>query len=239
VLALVARAGSKISASRFTGWEVNKLRVGVIAVFALLGGCKASLPPPETTPDGLVRVPSRAEGGVYRNPDADFTRYKRLMIEPLTVELRKGWRDQHPNVSDSEVRRIQLETTKAFREVFTEILVDEGPFELADVREADVFVVVPRMLDLKIPAPESEFDAGYRSYSPHPVSLQLNGELRDGVSGTLLLRVIMIETEDGEKMIGNSGANRIANAQEIRSSLERWSRLVREAIDVAKVSKPH
>jgi hypothetical protein len=209
-----------------------------MAVFALLAACKGNLPPPETTPDGLTRVPSRSEGGVYRDLDADFTRYKRLMIEPLTVEFRDGWRQQHRNVSDSELRRIQLETANAFRETFTRILVDEGSFELAEVREADVFVVVPRMLNLKIPAPENEVDAGYSSYSPNPVSLQMNGELRDGVSGALLLRVIMIDSENREKMIGNSGSNRIANAREIRDSLERWSRLVREAIDVAKASKP-
>src|SRR5687767_11237472 len=116
---------------------MNKMRVGVLVVFALLSGCKGNLPPAETTADGLVRVPSRTEGGVYRKPDADFTRYQRLMIEPLTVEFRDGWRKQHPNISDSEVRRIQAETSKAFNEVFTRILVEEGPFELADVREAD------------------------------------------------------------------------------------------------------
>ena len=217
---------------------MNKLPVGVLAVFTLLAACKGNLPPPETTPDGLTRVPSRSEGGVYRDLNADFTRYKRLMIEPLTVEFRDGWRQQHRNVSDSEVRRIQLETAQAFREVFTEILIDEGPFELAEVREADVFVVVPRMLDLKIPAPENEMDTGYNSYSPHPISLQINGELRDGVNGTLLLRVIVIDSEDRDKMIGRSGTNRLANAREIRDGLERWSRLVREAIDVAKTSKP-
>jgi hypothetical protein len=217
---------------------VNKLRIGALAVFTLLAACKSQLPPHEVTPDGLTRVPSRPDGGVYRNLDADFTRYKRLMIEPLTVEFRDGWRQQHPNVSDSEVRRIQLETTNAFREEFTRILVDEGPFELAEVREADVFVVVPRMTNLKIPAPENEQDTGYTSSSPRPVSLQINGELRDGVSGALLLRVIIIEGEDREKYVGRSGNNRIANAREIRDRLERWSLMVREAIDVAKASKP-
>lgn len=217
---------------------MSKLRVGILAVFTLLAACKGNLPPQETTPDGLTRVPSRSEGGVYRDLNADFTRYKRLMIEPLTVEFRDGWRQQHPNVSDAEVRRIQLETTKNFREVFTRILVDEGPFELADVREADVFVVVPRMVDLKIPAPENEMDTGYSSYSPQPVSLQMTGELRDGVNGALLLRVIMIDSENREKMIGHGGNNRIANEREIRDSLERWSRLVREALDVAKTAKP-
>src|SRR5215203_913257 len=132
---------------------MKKMRVGVLAVFALLAACKAGLPPAETTADNLVRVPSRPEGGVYRNPDADFTRFKRLMIEPLTVEFGKGWRKQHPDLSDAEVRRIEAEIRNNFREVFTEMFVGEGPFELAEVREADVLFVVPRMLDLKIPAP--------------------------------------------------------------------------------------
>src|SRR3954468_21000126 len=114
--------------------KMKRARVGVLAVFALLAACKGSLPPPETSADGLVRVPSRAEGGVYRDPDADFTHYKRLMIEPLTSAFVNEWRTQHPNVSDSEVRRIQSETSQIFLQVFTGILVDEGPFELADVR---------------------------------------------------------------------------------------------------------
>jgi hypothetical protein len=217
---------------------MKKMRAGLLAVFALLAACKAGLPPAETTADGLVRVPSRPEGGVYRNLDADFTHYKRLMIEPLTVEFVKDWRKQHPKVSDAEVRRIQVETAKNFVEMFTGILVEEGPFELAQVREADVLVVVPRMLDLNIPAPETESDTGFQSSSPRRVSMQMTGELRDGVSGDIVMRVNMIEPDDRYKIDQSSASSRLTNAHEIRGSLERWSRLVREAIDVAKVSKP-
>lgn len=35
------------------------------------------------------------------------------------------------------------------------------------------------MLDLKIPAPETESDTGYRSYSSLAVSMEMTGELRD------------------------------------------------------------
>ena len=63
------------------------------------------------------------------------------------------------------------------------------------MREADVLVVVPRMLDLDIPAPETDLDAGYHSFSPRPVSMKMTGELRDGVNGDILLRVITIESE--------------------------------------------
>jgi hypothetical protein len=215
-----------------------KLSSGVLVMFAFLAACTASPPPEEITTDGLVRVPSRPEAGVYRNLGVDFTRYKRLMIEPLTVEFLKGWRKRHPDVSDSEVRRIQAETAKNFVEEFTKVLIDEGPFELAEVREADVLVVVPRMLNLNIPAPETESDAGYRSYSPRQVSMEMSGELRDGVNGDVLLRVIVIDPEDREKIHQIPGPNRLANAYEIRGSLQRWSRMLREAIDVAKASKP-
>lgn len=217
---------------------MKKMRIGILPVFALLAACAGSLPPPETTADGLVRVPSSAEGRVYRNLPADFTRYKRVMIEPLTVEFADGWRRQHPDVSDSEVRRIQVETRNSFHEVFTRIFVDEGPFELAEVREADVLVVVPRLLDLRIPAPETESDTGFQSYSPRAISLELTGELRDGVDGGVLLRAIVIEPENRMKIHQVPGPNRLANAREIRDGLEKWSRLVREAVDVAKTSKP-
>ena len=217
---------------------MNKLRVGGLVIIVLLAACSSGPPPREVTPDGLVRVPSRAKAGVYRNLSVDFTRYKRLMIEPLTVEFREAWRKQHPDVPETELRRIQVETAQMFHEVFTGILVDEGPFELAEVREDDVFVVVPRMLELDIPAPETDLDAGNQVYSPRPVALQMNGELRDGVSGDILLRVIMFEGEPYYMFGGIRRANRITNAHEIRVALEKWSRLVREAIDVAKVSKP-
>ena len=35
-----------------------------------------------------------------------------------------------------------------------------------------------------------------------------------------------------------SPSNRVTNAHEIRASMEKWSRLVSEAIDVAKATKP-
>ncbi|HEX6636011.1 MAG TPA: hypothetical protein VF033_00020 [Steroidobacteraceae bacterium] len=217
---------------------MKNLRIGMLALWASLAACTPFRPPAETTADGLERVPSRPEGGVYRKIDVDFNRYKRLMIEPLTVEYREGWRKQHPDVSDVELRRIEIETVKNFRDVFTEVLVDEGPFELAEVREADVLVVVPRMRDLKIPAPETSSDTGYQSFSLRAISMEMTGELRDGISGDVLLRVNMIEPEGRENLHKGDGPNRISNAREIRLSMEKWSRLVREAFDVAKASKP-
>jgi hypothetical protein len=205
---------------------------------ALLWGCKANPPPEERTDDGLVRVPSRAVAGVYRNPDADFTAYKRVMIEPLSIEYMRDWRRQHKDVEEAELKRIEAEARKSFREEFIESLVDEGPYELAETREPGVLHVTPRVVDLDIPAPEVAVQPGTRSYAPHPVRMQIVGELRDAATDTLLLRVILFEGQQRYPFDELRLANRATNAHEMRTGFSRWSQAVREALDVAKVQPP-
>ena len=60
----------------------------------------------------------------------------------------------------------------------------------------------------------------------------------DGITGDVQLRVNMIEPEFRTNVTKIPGPNRVANAYEIRASMQKWSQLVREAIDVAKASKP-
>jgi hypothetical protein len=211
---------------------------GAAACGLMLGACASGPPPEERTDDGLVRVPSRASGGVYRSPDAEFTRYRRLMIEPLTVEFAGEWRKAHPEVTDTEIRRIQAQALALFREEFVEVLVGEGPYELAETRDPDVLHVIPRSVDVNIPAPESDAPSGTRSYSPHPVRMQMNGELRDAATGALLLRVIMFEGQERYGFNELRLANRVTNAHEMRVGFRKWAHLVREALDVAKVQRP-
>jgi hypothetical protein len=218
---------------------MKKLRVGVLMVSAMLAACSATPEIEDRPHDTLVRVASRPEGGVYRDVGVDFTGYKRLMIEPLTVSFANHWRRQHPNLSDSELHRIVVEAAQLFHEEFIRALVDEGPYELAQAREADVLVVEPRLLDLDIPAPEGANEPGHRTLVPRPVAMQMTGELRDGVSGALLMRVIMFDGQDKYVDHGQTHwAYRITNAHEIRVSLGKWSQLFREALDVAKATKP-
>lgn len=210
--------------------------VGLSLVMLLAAGCASDPPPAERTDDGLVRVPARASGGVYRNLEATFTQYRRIMIEPLTVEFRADWRRSHPEADDAEVRRIETEARKLFREELIDVMVDEGPYELAETPGPDVLIVVPRLLDLDIPAPESSTEPGVRSYAPHPVRMQLSGELRDSVKGVLLLRAIVFEGEQRYGFNEMRLANRVTNAHEMRIGFAKWARLLREALDVAKVA---
>lgn len=216
--------------------------IGVLAAVscALFAGCRSLPGPEEITDDGLVRVASRASGGVYRKPDATFIQYKRLILEPPTVSFVRRWRENHPEVSDADAKRIQEVASALFREEFARALIGNGAWEFADSPDPDVLVVVPRIVDLDIPAPEAGNEAGgIKTFTPGPVKLEVIGELRDAATGTLVGRVAMFDGNDyygvGEVRV----ANRVTNVHEMRLSFGKWSRLLRESLDVAKATRPH
>jgi hypothetical protein len=217
--------------------RVSGVAILVCSLAAALAGCAASRVPEEITADGLVRVPSRSAGGVYRAPGAPFVQYKRFIVEPLTVDFIKNWRKHHPDVSDREVRRMRDEAARMFAEEFSEVLIEEGGYTMADAPGEDVLLVAPAVTELDVPAPEND-TVETRSLSPRRPSMTLTGELRDAATGKLVGRVIVIEP--GERYAGDAlrPANRITNAHELSIVYSRWARMLREALDVARTERP-
>ncbi len=209
----------------------------VCALAGALAGCAADRKPEETTADGLVRVPSRAAGGVYRAPGAPFFQYKRFIIEPLTVDFIKDWQKTHKEVSTREVQRMRDESRRNFLEEFADVLIKEGGYTLADAPAADVLLLAPALTELDVPAPEND-TVETRSLSPRRPSMTLTGELRDSLTGKLVGRVIVIEP--GERYGANElrPANRVTNAHELRLVFGRWARMLREALSVASTQRP-
>jgi len=203
----------------------------------LLAGCGHTRGPDERTDDGLVRVPSRAAGGVYRAPGVDFTPYKRIILEPPTIEFVKGWRKKNEAVTDKEIARIQADVVKLFRDEFTNIVVEEGPYEFADAPGDDVLLVVPRIVDFDIPAPEAGNTAGLKQYTPGPVKMQVVGEMRDTGTNALVARVIVFEGQERYGMNDLRLASRASNSHEMRLGFAKWSRMALEALNVAKAGQ--
>lgn len=203
-----------------------------------LAGCGYTRGPEERTDDGLLRVPSRAAGGVYRLPGAEFNQYRKIILEPPTIEFTDNWRDSHPEVTDAEVLRIRSEAVKLFRDEFEREMVKRGTYTFADAPAADVLLITPRILDLDIPAPEANLSAATRSYTPGPVKMQVAGDLRDGDSSALVARVIIFEGQTRYGFNELRLANRGTNAHEMRVAFGKWARMVNEALYVAKASKP-
>jgi hypothetical protein len=217
--------------------SVMRAFVFALSVSLLFGACSSLPGPEETTPDGLVRVPSRKAGGVYRAPDASFSQYQRLIFEPPSISFVAGWRDTHSEITDSEITRIRTEAARIFREEFARVLIERGPYTFAEDPAPDVLIVSPAIEDLDIAAPGAGATSDKQSFVNRPVKMKITGELRDAASGRLVGRVIMFESEDRYAFGDFRLANRTQTAHEERLAFAKWSRLFQEAMNVAKTKR--
>jgi hypothetical protein len=212
--------------------------LALILGLALAAGCAADRPPEEITDDGLVRVPSRSAGGVYRAPQASFLQYRRVILEPPSISFVKEWRDKHPKVTPMEIDRMRAETIHLLRDEFTREFVKRGPYTFADDPADDVLLVIPTIEELDIVAPDAADAAGTRTFTSGPVSMKVSGDLRDAMTGKVVGRVIMYRPAERYPFNELREANRVSNAHEQRLVFAEWSRLVREALNVAKAERP-
>lgn len=217
-------------------WKISKLIwfSGVAAVLA--SGCTPLKTPEEITDDGLVRVPSPSAAGVYRDPDATFTQYQRLILEPPSISFTKEWAEKHPDVGSRELARLRAESIEVFRDEFSREFVKRGPYRFADEPAADVLLVVPSIEELDIKAPESAMDPSNTTYlNTRPVTMKVTGDLRDALTGKVIGRVIYFHAEE---QTGLKRVDRSANVREQGHAYEKWARLAHEALGVAKTVKP-
>lgn len=68
--------------------------------------------------------------------------------------------------------------------------------------------------------------------------MRISGDLRDAPSSEVAGRVITYQPSDHFSMYGWRTANRATNAHEQRMAFMKWSRRVREALNVAKTERP-
>jgi hypothetical protein len=215
----------------------RRVLLGAIGGAIALTACRSLPGPQEITADGLVRVPSRRAGGVFRLPGAPFAQYRRLILEPVTVSFIEGWEKSHPETSEKERRRIREEAAKLFKQEFERELIKGGKYTFAQDPGTDVLIVAPTITDLDIPAPYSD-NMDMRTMAPRSIALRVTGELRDAASGKLVGRVDMFAGGEDYGMHEFREGNRTTNAFEVRNHVREWARLLREALNVAKTERP-
>lgn len=210
--------------------------IGTLCLSVLLVACAASRRPEEVTPDGLTRMPSRTNAGVFREAGWPFIQYKRFVLEPLTVAFYDGWEREHKDVSEREIKRIREEAATIFREQFERELVEEAGYKFAIEPEADVLIVAPTITELDIVAPETE-NMRVQALSPRSISMRITGDLRDAASGRLIGRVDMYSPPKEYGLRELRPVNRSTNAHEMSQAIRQWTLVFREALNVAKNEK--
>ena len=173
----------------------------------------------DMTEDGLVRVPSSRNAGVYRLPDATFAQYRRVMLMPASVDIRKdpdkySFSRLDTGLKSSERQAIVNDISLAFHEELVAELVERGGFALAEAPAPDVLLIVPMVVEIDLSI------AG---------SMTLIVDLRDAASGVTVGRVVDYEKGSKPQVMSNDAVLRIAFANA--------ARYTRSAINIAKTER--
>ena len=226
--------------SNTAAWRriARPLSLGVLlmgaAVAALLPAMAADEPPKEW--DGLVRVSSKKLDHVYKLPEADFSGYKRVRLDPIEVEFDKNWKpnkaERSPSrrLTNEDIEKIKKALAEEFRKVFTEELTKNGYTVVAE-SDDDVLRVTAAIANLYITAPEKMSSGISCTYTTSAGHMTLVAELRDSVTGKLMARAVdTVQGRDtGNFMITNS----VTNMSSARTALGQWARVLREGLDDA------
>jgi hypothetical protein len=222
-------AAARASAKHFS---LALLATGIVA--ALLPAMAADEPPKEW--DGLVRVNSKQIDHLYKLPEANFSGYKRVRLDPIEVEFDKNWKpnesERSPSrrLTNSDLEKIKKTLAEEFRKVFTEELAKNG-YPVVDQDDDDVLRVSAAIANLYITAPEKMSAGRSRTYTTNAGHMTLVAELRDSVTGKLMARAVdSVQARDtGTFMITTS----VSNLASARTALSKWARVLREGMDAA------
>jgi hypothetical protein len=208
------------------------LVAGALAV--ILPVLAADEPPKEW--DGLVRVSSKQIDHLYKLPEADFSGYKRVRLDPIEVEFDKNWnpnsseRSTSRRLNNSDLEKIKKTLAEEFRKVFTEELTKNG-YPVVDQDGDDVLRVSAAIANLYITAPDKPAAGRSRTYTTNAGHMTLVAELRDSVTGKLMARAVdSVQARDTGTFMVTTSVTNMAGA---RTALSKWARVLREGLDAA------
>jgi hypothetical protein len=213
-----------------------------LALALLVSGAVVLLPmlvtadePPQEW-DGLVRVKSKNLDHVYKLPEADFSGYKRVRLDPIEVEFDKNWkpndstRSPSQRLTNSDIEKIKQALAEEFRKVFTEELTKNG-YAVVGENDDDVLRVSAAIANLYINAPEKMSAGRTRTYTTSSGHMTLVAELRDSVTGKLMARAV--DSVQGRDTGNFQITNSVTNMSSARTALSKWARVLREGLDDA------
>jgi len=179
------------------GGTMNRKPLLAFLILVLAAGCATDSPAPQVGPDGLVGVPSGRLDQVYVRPDNQLSGYRKVMLDPVGVQLRSDWVQQrhglnyqiHPTYPRyKEADEVTRETAAAVADSLAKAFRASG-FELVETPGAGVMRVSARVTDLFVNAPDIVSPGYARNVTRDAGEATLSLEARDAVDGKALARV--------------------------------------------------
>ena len=194
--------------------------------------------PAEVSIEGLNLIDKDRRGEIYAAEGVEWSEYTQIKLDPATVSFTKNWkRNQNRydpfKVRDQDVEQIKTKLSELFNEVFSEELSVKGGYTLTESIGADVMILVPRIVDLDIAAPDTRNNPGMTtSYVDSAGRMTLILEIYDSQSGDLVAKAS--NRQDAPRYGYARWANSVSNTAEARRMLQRWATMLIERLDEAK-----
>ena len=165
--------------------------LSIVAVLGISLAAAAGAAAPQRS-DGLVPMDSRSLDEVYLRPDTNFQGYHKVMIDPGTVEMRKGWlksinatRGPSRWLVPEDVQNITDNAATSLSTVMAATFKAKG-YEVVTTPGAGVLRVTPRITDLVVNAPSATSAYMQALYNIDAGEATLTMDVRDAATGALL-----------------------------------------------------
>jgi hypothetical protein len=202
-----------------------------LGALLVVSAVQAKKQPEEVNDDGLVRVEHSMLEELYLSPNAPLSHYKRVSIDPIEVTFRKGWRKEHPEVSDQEFAEFCDGLAQSLRDALVAELA-RGGYALTDSADPDVLRVHASIEKVQFTSIEKGEDKTMAAYDDL-TRMMLRVRAFDAPSGVLVARAkdYVMAPRQGLQSADVVRANLLA-----RRIFEKWAVEFRSALDVAKLS---
>jgi hypothetical protein len=189
---------------------------------------------PELSFEGLQLVEKSRNREFYADPDADWSDYTQVQLDPATVAFRKNWqRDQNRlqpfKVKTEDMERIKADLSELFGEVFAEELSAAGGYDLAAEAGEKVMRITPHIVDLDVYAPDTPTPSRTYQYSESAGRMTLKLDIFDSVTGDLI--ATFRDRQEDPRLGWMEWRTRVSNRADAERMLKRWATRLRELLD--------
>jgi hypothetical protein len=159
---------------------------------AATAGVDAAAPTMPLEFEGLANVASTSFDAVYLLPDADFSAYTKVLIDPVEVSFHRNWgrstsrsRGVRRSVDEREAQQIADTMRSGFADIFAAAFAKSG-YEVVTTAGPDVLRLSPAIVNLYINTPPSTIARTTRTFTVDSGEATLALQARDSTTGALL-----------------------------------------------------
>jgi hypothetical protein len=224
------------------GIAMSLKTVAIVLSLLAFTACTSTEPKIETGADAEVimgnlhRVDNSRVGLAYVDPEADFSKYSKILLQPLDVsdvQIVQPSRSASNRKNDWVLTvQDQQNLQKHYQEVFTRELQETGDYEIVDKPGPDVLSLTGSLTGI---APSAAKDDNRsravgrtRVYTEGSGAMSIAFGFADAETGEVL--AIVKDTRSGSPMWGSN--NSVSNMSDVRFMFGNWARQIRARLDI-------